>query len=71
MWTGRDDASTPSLCGRHRSVLALCLRPERRDRLECSAAEARVALAQRRKMVDDVNAVAAYARERTSWKRAS
>ena len=36
---------------------------ERQDRLECSAEEARAALAQRRKVLDDVNAVAAYARE--------
>ena len=36
---------------------------ERQDRLECSAAEARAALAQRHKVLDDVNAVAAYARE--------
>ena len=36
---------------------------ERQDRLECSAEEARAALAQRRKVLDDVNAIAAYARE--------
>ena len=36
---------------------------ERQDRLECSAEEAKAALAQRRKVLDDVNAVAAYARE--------
>ena len=36
---------------------------ERQDRLECSAEEARAALAQRRKVLDDVNAVAAYAKE--------
>ena len=36
---------------------------ERQERLECSAEEARAALAQRRKVLDDVNAVAAYARE--------
>ena len=36
---------------------------ERQDRLENSAAEARAALAQRRKVLDDVNAIAAYARE--------
>ena len=36
---------------------------ERQDRLECSAEEARAALAQRRKVLDDVNAIAAYAKE--------
>ena len=36
---------------------------ERQDRLECSAEEARAALAQRRKVLDDVNAVAAYTKE--------
>ena len=36
---------------------------ERQDRLENSAEEARAALAQRRKVLDDVNAIAAYARE--------
>ena len=36
---------------------------ERQDRLENSAEEARAALAQRRKVLDDVNAVAAYAKE--------
>ena len=36
---------------------------ERQDRLEHSAEEARAALAQRRKVLDDVNAIAAYARE--------
>ena len=36
---------------------------ERQDRLENSAEEARAALAQRRKVLDDVNAIAAYAKE--------
>ena len=36
---------------------------ERQDRLEYSAGEARADLAQRRKVLDDVNAIAAYARE--------
>ena len=36
---------------------------ERQDRLEHSAEEARAALAQRRKVLDDVNAVNSYARE--------
>ena len=36
---------------------------ERQDRLENSAEEARAALAQRRKVLDDANAIAAYARE--------
>ena len=36
---------------------------ERQDRLENSAEEAKAALAQRRKVLDDVNAIAAYARE--------
>ena len=37
--------------------------PGRQDRLENSAEEARAALAQRRKVLDDVNAIAAYAKE--------
>ena len=36
---------------------------ERQDRLEYSAEEARATLAQRRKVLDDVNAIAAYAKE--------
>ena len=36
---------------------------ERQDRLENSAEEARAALDQRRKVLDDVNAIAAYAKE--------